>query len=53
VVPVSQIVFGTDYPYGTAGTVARQLRESGVFDAEEIAAIEHGNARTLFADTGA
>jgi predicted TIM-barrel fold metal-dependent hydrolase len=52
VVPVSQIVFGTDYPYGTAGTVARQLRESGVFDANEIAAIEHGNARVLFAGAG-
>jgi predicted TIM-barrel fold metal-dependent hydrolase len=49
VVPVSQIVFGTDYPYGTAGTVARQLRESGVFSAAEIEAIEHGNPVALMA----
>jgi predicted TIM-barrel fold metal-dependent hydrolase len=49
VVPVSQIVFGTDYPYGTAGTIARQLRESGVFDAAEIAAIEHDNPQALLA----
>jgi 6-methylsalicylate decarboxylase len=49
VVPISQILFGTDYPYGSAGTVARQLRESGVFDAAEIAAIEHGNPEELLA----
>jgi predicted TIM-barrel fold metal-dependent hydrolase len=49
VVPISQILFGTDYPYGTAGTVARQLRESGVFDATEIAAIEHDNPQALLA----
>jgi predicted TIM-barrel fold metal-dependent hydrolase len=49
VVPVSQILFGTDYPYGTAGTVAKQLRESGVFDANEIAAIEHDNPQALLA----
>ncbi len=49
VVPISQIVFGTDYPYGTAGTVARQLRESGVFSAAEIAAIEHDNPQAALA----
>jgi len=53
VVPVSQILFGTDYPYGSAGTVARQLREGGVFDAAEIAAIEHGNPQRLLAETAA
>lgn len=53
VVPVSQILFGTDYPYGPAGAVARQLRESGVFDAAEIAAIEYGNAEKLLAGAGA
>jgi predicted TIM-barrel fold metal-dependent hydrolase len=47
VVPISQILFGTDYPYGTAGTVAQQLRESGVFDASEIAAIERDNPHAL------
>jgi predicted TIM-barrel fold metal-dependent hydrolase len=49
VVPISQIVFGTDYPYGSAGAHARQLRESGVFDAAEIAAIEHDNPQALLA----
>jgi 6-methylsalicylate decarboxylase len=53
VVPMSQILFGTDYPYGSAGTVARQLRESGVFDAAEIAAIEHANPERLLAGTAA
>jgi predicted TIM-barrel fold metal-dependent hydrolase len=53
VVPVSQILFGTDYPYGSARTVARQLRESGVFDAAEIAAIERGNPERLLAGTAA
>lgn len=53
VVPISQILFGTDYPYGPAGTVARQLRESGVFNADEIAAIEYGNAEKLLAGAGA
>ncbi len=51
VVPVSQILFGTDYPYGDAGTVARQLRELGVFSAAEIAAIEHDNPAALLAAT--
>jgi predicted TIM-barrel fold metal-dependent hydrolase len=50
---MSQILFGTDYPYGSAGTVARQLRESGVFDAAEIAAIEHANPERLLAGTAA
>ncbi len=49
VVPVSQILFGTDYPYATAGEIARQLRESGVFDASEIAAIEQTNPQQLLA----
>ena len=49
VVPVSQILFGTDYPYGSAGVVARQLRESRVFDTAEIAAIERDNPERLLA----
>jgi predicted TIM-barrel fold metal-dependent hydrolase len=49
VVPVSHILFGTDYPYGTAVEIARDLRESGVFNTREIAAIECANARMLLA----
>jgi 6-methylsalicylate decarboxylase len=48
VAPVSQILFGSDYPYRGAGDTARGLRLSGIFSAAEIAAIEHGNARALF-----
>ncbi len=49
VVPISQILFGTDYPYGTAGDVARKLRASEVFDAAEIQAIERDNMAALLA----
>lgn len=47
VVPVSHILFGTDYPYGMAGDTAQEMRRSGVFSASEIAAVEHANARAL------
>lgn len=47
VVPVSQILFGTDYPYRTAAEHATELRQSRVFSAKEIAAIERGNALGL------
>ncbi len=47
VVPVSQILFGTDYPYRTAAEHATELRQSRVFTAKEIAAIERGNALKL------
>ncbi len=47
VVPVSQILFGTDYPYRTAAEHASELRQSRVFNAREIQAIERNNARKL------
>ena len=47
VVPVSHILFGTDYPYRGAADTARELRRSGVFSAHEIDAVEHANARAL------
>ena len=47
VVPISHILFGTDYPYGTAGDTAQGLRRSGIFSASEIEAVEHANARAL------
>ena len=37
VVPVSQIVFGTDYPYHTLAAHVKGLRESGVFTEEQAA----------------
>jgi predicted TIM-barrel fold metal-dependent hydrolase len=47
VVPLSQILFGSDYPWGSAGRIAEDLRASRVFDEREISAIEHGNAKLL------
>ena len=47
VVPVPHILFGTDYPYGTAGDTARDMQRSGVFSGLEIEAVEHKNARAL------
>jgi predicted TIM-barrel fold metal-dependent hydrolase len=47
VVPISHILFGTDYPYRTAGDTARELHGSGIFSAHEIEAVEYLNARTL------
>lgn len=47
VVPVSQIVFGTDFPYRTAAEHVDGLRQCGAFSEEELAAIGSGNARKL------
>jgi 6-methylsalicylate decarboxylase len=41
-VPVSQIVFGTDFPYRTGAEHASGLTER--FNAEDLAAIDRGNA---------
>ena len=49
VVPVSQILFGTDYPYRTAAEHVEELHASKVFTAKELAAIEHENAARLLA----
>jgi 6-methylsalicylate decarboxylase len=47
IVPVTQIMFGTDYPYG-AGCVdqAQRVDQCG-FTAEELAAVDRGNALKL------
>jgi predicted TIM-barrel fold metal-dependent hydrolase len=45
-VPVSQIVFGTDYPYRTAREHAKGLTDYG-FTAAELAAIDRDNAARL------
>jgi len=43
-VPLSQIVFGTDYPFRTSAEHVAGLKESGVFSAKELAAIDRDNA---------
>ncbi|MCA6113741.1 amidohydrolase [Bradyrhizobium sp. WSM 1738] len=47
IIPPSQIVFGTDFPYWTGIDHAKGLREAAVFTDEQIAAIERGNALKL------
>ncbi len=46
-VPASQIVFGTDYPYRTAEETAKGLAECGCFNAGELRAIDCENAWRL------
>ena len=45
-VPATQIVFGTDYPYRTPEETAQGLAQCG-FSEEELFAIDCGNARAL------
>lgn len=47
VVPVSQIVYGTDYWYRTAAEHDRGLRTNKVFTAQELQAINRGNAERI------
>jgi predicted TIM-barrel fold metal-dependent hydrolase len=46
-VPVSQIVFGTDFPFRTAVETGKGLTTCGVFNAQELEAIDRGNALRL------
>jgi predicted TIM-barrel fold metal-dependent hydrolase len=46
-VPVSQIVFGTDFPFRTAVETGKGLATCGVFNAQELEAIDRGNAMRL------
>jgi predicted TIM-barrel fold metal-dependent hydrolase len=46
-IPVSQIMFGTDFPYRTGIDHVKGLRESGVFSDAQIFDIERGNALKL------
>jgi hypothetical protein len=48
VVPLSQIVLGTDYPARTVGDHIKGLQDCGVFSATELEQIERGNALALF-----
>jgi len=45
-IPVSQIVFGTDYPYRTAADHVKGLTDYG-FSASDLMAIDRGNALRL------
>ena len=47
VVPVSQIVFGTDYPFRTSLEHVDNLKSCGVFNAAELRAIERENPLKL------
>jgi predicted TIM-barrel fold metal-dependent hydrolase len=46
-VPVSQILFGTDYPFRSAGETGQGLVASGVFNAAELRAVNRENAMRL------
>lgn len=48
VVPLSQIVFGTDYPARTVTDHVKGIRGCGVFNARELQQIERENALALF-----
>ena len=48
VVPTSHILFGTDYPFATAATNAKGLRDYGDLNAKDIRGIERDNSLELF-----
>jgi predicted TIM-barrel fold metal-dependent hydrolase len=45
IVPTSQILFGTDYPYRTPGEHIAQLESGRVFNSAELKAIYRGNVQ--------
>jgi Tat protein secretion system quality control protein TatD with DNase activity len=47
IVPLSQILFETDYPYARVADEAKGLQECGVFDTNELRAVYRGNALAL------
>jgi len=47
-VPMSHIVFGTDYPFLTVANTAKGIKDSKVFTAQELQQIDNGNALQLF-----
>src|SRR4030095_1392882 len=53
-VPVSHILFGTDFPLGggSAATVAKGLADNGGFTPAELRAIERDNALALLPNLG-
>lgn len=53
IIPTSQILFGTDFPYRTGVDHVNGLRNSGVFTDAQIMDIERGNALKLLPRLGA
>jgi 6-methylsalicylate decarboxylase len=51
IVPESNIVFGSDYPYRTCGWTAGMLASSEVFDSPGLQAVFHDNAARLLRPT--
>ena len=49
IVPISQILFGTDYPYRTFDWTAQMLAQDAIFNPREISDIFNGNMSTLVA----
>jgi 6-methylsalicylate decarboxylase len=47
VVPVSQILYGTDYPFRTFDWTAEMLAQGAVFNPHELQGVLHDNAATL------
>jgi len=47
IIPASQIVFGTDFPYRTSIDHVKGLRDAGVFTDAQLMDIERGNALKL------
>jgi predicted TIM-barrel fold metal-dependent hydrolase len=47
VVPISQIVFGTDFPFRNAAEHVQGLKDCGVFSAADLQAIDRSNALML------
>jgi predicted TIM-barrel fold metal-dependent hydrolase len=47
IVPISQIVFGTDFPYRSSIDHVTALRDCGVFSDAQLSDIERGNALKL------
>ena len=47
IIPPSQILFGTDFPYRTSIDHVKGLHEAGVFTDDQLASIERGNALKL------
>jgi predicted TIM-barrel fold metal-dependent hydrolase len=53
IIPTSQILFGTDFPYRTGSDHVKGLRASGVFTDAQLTDIERGNALKLLPRLGA
>ena len=47
IAPLSHILFGTDYPYRTAAEQITELRQTRLFTAKELQAVERDNVLSL------